>query len=255
MTSQTNPAPAPDTTGLTGETAAAAYIAAELPKVRRTLKRTRIVGVILILGIGVYIGVISAYFVKFFQPVEAAQIASVMLTRHVTDRGPALAVQIEQEIPALIRQLPDYFIKEIPGFRKNLQQSLETEYRGYCSTFARKLGEHTDTLIDEHKAEIKTLLESAGDRAAIRKILPDFDRAVTEFTRNDAEGRALKKHIDDLAAALREIEKRMDRLANGKNLTPEEQKARRALALLARAIEENTAMPETASAHLAKARP
>ena len=255
MTPQTNPAPAPDTTGLTGETAAAAYIAAELPKARRTLKRTRIVGVILILGIAVYIGVISAYFVKFFQPLEAAQVASVMLTRHVADRGPALAVQIEQEIPALIRQLPDYLIKEIPGFRKGLQQSLENEYRGYCNTFARKLGEHTDVLIDEHKAEIKTLLENASDRAAIRKVLPDFDRAIAEFTRNDADGRALKKHIDEVAATLKEVEKRMNRLANGTNLTSEEQKARRALAILARAIEENTAMPEHASAPLAKARP
>jgi hypothetical protein len=255
MTPQTTPSPAPDTTILNGETAATAYIAQELPKARKTLKRTRVVGIILILGLGVYIGVISTFLVKSCQPKEAAQIASGMLIRHATDHGPALAARIEQEIPALIRQVPDYLIKQIPVFRKDLQQSLEIEFRAYCYAFSKKLGEQTDALLNDHKAEIKTLLENAGDRAAIRKVLPDFDRAITEFTRNDADGRVLKKHIDDVAAALKEVEKRMDRLANGTNLTSEEQKARRALALLARGIEENTKVPEHAATPLAKARP
>jgi hypothetical protein len=255
MTSPNTPIPVLDANGLPGESAASAYIEAELPKARRTLKRTRIIGVILILGVGIYMGAISVFLVKSFQPKEAALIASGILTRHAEERGPALAIRVEKEIPALVRQLPDYFISEIPGFRKELQLSLETEFRAYCNAFGRKLGQHTDALIDEHKAEIKTLLENADDRSAIRRVLPDFDRAISEFIRSDADGRALKKHIDEVAAALEEVEKRMDRLANGTKLTPEEQKARRALAILARAIEENTKMPERHSGSLAKARP
>jgi len=65
--------------------------------------------------------------------------------------------------------------------------------------------------------------------------------------KNDPEGRALREHIDEWAAALKEVEKRMDRLANANDLTPEEQKARYALALMSKAIDANTRMPEVNS--------
>jgi len=57
---------------------------------------------------------------------------------------------------------------------------------------------------------------------------------VTDFVQHDADGRDLKKQIDELAVSLKDIEKRMDRLANATDLTPEEKKARRALAVIAK---------------------
>ena len=56
----------------------------------------------------------------------------------------------------------------------------------------RILGDQLDKLIDEHKAEIKTLLENASDRDAIRKTLPDFDKVINESLKNNVEGQALK---------------------------------------------------------------
>jgi hypothetical protein len=248
------PAATPEAAPLTGEAVVAAYLAQELPKARQALKRTRIIGVILILLVGAYIGTISAIMVKFFQPKAAAEIASGMLAQHVMNDGPILAAQLEREIPYLIRQLPDYLIGELPVYRKELQQSLETGYETYCNSLSRDLGNQIDQLIDEHQAEIKTLLEDANDRDTIRKTLPDFDKVITDCMKNDPEGQALKEHIDAWATVLKEVEKRMDRLANGKNLTPEEQKARHALALLSEVIQENTNPPEEIelSAHAMK---
>ena len=188
-------------------------------------------------------GTISTIMVRFFQPKAAAEVASGMLAQHANTAGPVLAAQIEREIPLLIRQTPDYLIKEIPVYRKELQQTLETEYQTYCNSFSKDLGDEMDKLIDSHKAEIKTLLENSTDRAAIRKVLPDFDQAINDFMKADADGRALKRHIDDLAVTLKEVETRMARLANGSDLTPEEKKARRALAMLAKVIDDNTRMP------------
>lgn len=71
---------------------------------------------------------------------------------------------------------------------------------------------------------------------------------INESLKKNDEGHALKEHIDEMAAALKEVEKRMDRLANGSNLTPEEQKARQALALLSKVIKDTAAMPEDVSA-------
>lgn len=254
MNAQPTPSTMPQTTSVPGEATAVAYLAQEVPKARKTLKRTRVVGVILLAVVGAYIGIISHIVVGFFQPKPAAEVASGMLIQHLQNEGPLLAIQIERQIPSLIRQAPDYLIRQLPVFRNDLEQMLTTEYQAYCSSFSKDLGDQVDKMIDDHKAEIKVLLENAGDRAAIRKVLPDFDQVVANFTRNDVDGRALKQHIDEMAVTLKEVEKRMDRLANGGNLTPEEQKARHALAVLAKVIDDNVKTPEVAPLPVAKAR-
>ena len=78
---------------------------------------------------------------------------------------------------------------------------------------------------------------------------------INETLKKNDEGHALKEHIDEMAAALKEVEKRMDRLANGSNLTPEEQKARHALALLSKVIDDNAKMPADVSAPVTKPKP
>ncbi len=254
MNTQPTPSIMPQKTSVPGEATAVAYLAQEVPKARKTLKRTRIVGVILLAVVGAYIGIISHIVVGFFQPKPAAEVVSGMLIQHLQIEGPLLATQIERQIPSLIRQAPDYLIRQLPVFRNDLEQMLTTEYQAYCSSFSKDLGDQMDKMIDDHKAEIKVLLENAGDRAAIRKVLPDFDQVVANFTRNDVDGRALKQHIDEMAVTLKEVEKRMDRLANGGNLTPEERKARHALAVLAKVIDDNVKTPEVAPLPVAKAR-
>lgn len=244
----------PQTTSIPGEAVAVAYLAQEVPKARKALKRTRIVGIILLAVVGAYIGIISHIMVGFFQPKAAAEVASGMLIQHVRNEGPLLTAQVERQIPPLIRQAPDYLIQQLPVYRKDLEETLMTEYQAYCSSLSKDLGNQMDKLIDDHKADIKVLLENAGDRAAIRKVLPDFDQVVANFTKNDVDGKALKQHIDEMAATLKEVEKRMDRLANGGNLTLEEQKARHALALLAKVIDDNVKTAQVAPLQVAKPR-
>jgi hypothetical protein len=248
MKTESSPAATPDATPQTGEAFVADYLAQELPKARQTLKRTRIGGIILILFVGAYMGVISTILVNFFQPKAAAEVVTGMLAQRVATDGPIIAAKIEWEIPHLIHEVPDYLIGELPVYRKELQQSLETEYEAYCNTLNKELGNQLDKLIDEHKAEIKTLLENASDRDTIQKTLPDFTKVINEALKNNVEGQALKEHIDEIAATLKEVEKRMDRLANGSNLTLEEQKARQALALLSKVIQDTAKMPEDVSA-------
>jgi hypothetical protein len=250
-----SPAAAPKEATPTGEAVVAAYLAQELPKARQLLKRTRIICIVLILFIAAYIGIISTIMVNFLQPKAAAEVASGMLAQHAVRDGPILAAKVEWEIPHIIHQVPDYLIGELPVYRKELQQSLETEYEAYCNSLSKDLGVQLDKLIDDHQAEIKTLLENAGDRDAIQRTLPDFDKVIAEAMKNDPEGQALRERIDAWAAALKEVEKRMDRLANGSNLTPEEQKARYALALLSKVIDANAKMPEDVSTPVTKPKP
>lgn len=121
-----------------------------------------------------------------------------------------------------------------------------------CAALGRQLGEHLDEQIETHQADLKTLLAHPNDRAVVRTVLSDLDQTITGFLTTDADGKVVQEHISDLAAGLKDIEKRMDRLANGSNLTPEEQKARRSLAVLAKAIKDKTKVPELASTPVGK---
>ena len=242
----------PAASASSGEAAAAAYIAQELPKARQALRRARIIGLVLIGLIGGYITAISVTLVKFFQPREAAQIASGMLVQRVETDGPALALQIERQIPLLIREAPDYAIRQLPGYRQELEHGLELELQRHCTILAQQIGKQMDDLIETHQADLKTLLAHPNDRAVLRTVLPDLDQTITGFLAADTDGKVVQEHITDLAAGLKEIEKRMDHLANGSNLTPEEKKVRRSLAVLAKAIKDRTKLPETSPAPLGK---
>jgi hypothetical protein len=237
-----SPATSPATSAQQGE-AAAAYIAQELPKARKALRRSRIVGLVLIGVVGGYISIISLTLVKFFQPQEAAQIATGMLIQHIDSDGPVLALQVERQIPLLIRQLPDYVIQQLPAYRQEVEHSLTSELQSHCAGLSKELGKHLDTQLNLHVADLQTLLARPNDRTALRAVLPDLEQTVTGFLTTDADGKLVQTHINDLAAGLKEIEKHMDRLANGSDLTPQEKKARRSLAVLAKAIRDNTATP------------
>ena len=252
MKPEQTPSTTPETPATTGEAAAAAYIAQELPKARKALKRARIIGLVLIGLVGGYISFISVTLVKFFQPREAAQIASGMLVQRIASDGPALALQIERQIPLLIRQLPDYVIQQLPSYRQDVELALETELQAHCAALGKDMGRQMDELFANHQADLKTLLEHPNDRAALRTVLPDLDQTVTGFLTTDADGKVVQEHITDLADGLKEVEKHMDRLANGSNLTPEEKKARRSLAVLAKASKVKTKEPEITPAPASK---
>jgi hypothetical protein len=233
---------------LTGESVAVAYLAQEIPAARKTLQRTRVIGIALIIFIALYIGTITTVMVKFFEPKAAAEVASGMLVQRVVNEGPTLAAHVEREIPQLIREVPDFLIKGIPDFRKQLQVSLSADCEAYCNTLSKDWGVQMDKFIDGHKPEIRTLLENADARGAIRRTIPDFGNAINDTIKINYEGQAIKEHIDEWAAALKEVEKRVDRLANARDLTPEEIKARHALAMLSTVAKNTTQLPDNSGA-------
>ncbi len=254
MNTEASPRPSDEIPSPAVEAAASAYVLAEVPKARKALQRTRVMGLVLICLVGIYIAVISVTMVRFFQPRAAAEVATGMLIEQVSKHGPALVGQVEKEIPIVIRQVPDYIIQEVPRYRQELEGAFEKEWQPHCAVLSKDLARKMDTLIEDSKPEMKALLENATDRAALRKIMPDLDQLVSDFLANDAEGKRIGQHISDLAAELQEIEKRTERLANANNLSPEEQKARHSLAVLSRAIKNKLDTRQTSPRKLAQSR-
>ena len=171
MKPETSASATPATSGPAGDSAAVAYIAQELPKARKALRRARVVGLVLLGLVGGYFTVISVTLVRFFQPQAAAQVASGMVLEHVANDGPALAVELERQIPLLIRQAPDYVIRQMPAYRQQAELVVETELQGHCENLAKEVGKQMDDLIATHASELRTLLDHPNDRAGKVKVL------------------------------------------------------------------------------------
>src|SRR5689334_7408552 len=131
MSADTTKPSSPANNPKSNEAAAVEFIQQELPKARQTLRRTRIFGFFLIAFVAAYMSFICHTMKEFLQPKAAAEVASVMIAEHVTRDGPALAMQIEREIPLLIRQLPKYVTGALPDYRKQIENDIEAEFQNY----------------------------------------------------------------------------------------------------------------------------
>ena len=74
---------------------------------------------------------------------------------------------------------------------------------------------------------------------ALKLLATDIEQELMSYLEEKPEGggESIKAKLDSSLDALKRIEKQMDRLANGKDLTPQEKKTRRAIALISRKLD------------------
>jgi hypothetical protein len=248
-----------------GEGIAESYIAAELKKARAGLQRTMIGSIVIVLGVGIYLGVIANTFRQNLQPTAAAEIAAGVIDERIDTSANDLAGQLQERIPALIAGLPDYAKKELPNYRIALENQIEKDLTTHCQEASVQLGDHMDAFLEEHKDKIKDLLAAGQDKDAVKQLGTDLE---TEFMKWLQEkpaggGESITQKIDLSLTALRDIEKKMSHLAANKNLTPTEKKTRRAIAIVGKTVEREIVplkaglsdMATTAATSLEKAAP
>jgi hypothetical protein len=214
------------------------FIASELERARKSLLTTRIaaIGVLIIIGGGLLY--ITSGFARALEPHQAAEIADGMISTQVNERGPELANQLKEKIPELIAQTPDFVLREIPEQRRALEDRVDEELTKYCQSTADQLGTRLDNYLAAHKDEIKGMFETSTDAAAVRELGPTFKKEMLAYFKEAPNGgESIMDQVDQSLKALQDVSKRVKRLAANKGLTPAEAKTRKAIAVLARAIE------------------
>jgi len=242
----------------TGEGVAESYIAAELKKAKSALQRTMIVSVIAIVVVGGYLGYIATTFQQNLQPKVAAEIAASLIDQRVEEHGSALAEELQAKIPTLIADLPNYAKKELPNYRQALETQIINDLSTHCTEASEKLGNHLDGFLEENKDQIKDLLATGQDKAAVKDLGADLEKQFMEWLQESPDGgESITAKIDKSLAALKDIEKRMAKLAANKGLTPQEKKTRRAIAIVGKTVEREMvpikAMADSAATESAKA--
>lgn len=215
------------------------FVSEELQKTRAALHRTRIVSSLLVLGLLGYLGYITATLSNALKPAAAAEIANGLIAERVEEQASTLSDDLKQRIPTLIADLPDYALKQLPDYREALEERIEADMTTHFSATSEQLGAHLEEFLTDHKDNIKEMLAVGADKEAVGMMGDDLEVEFLEYLKQKPEGsdESIQGKLDKTLEALQEIEKKMERLAHAGDLTPQEKKARRAIAILSGAIE------------------
>ncbi len=226
------------------------YIATELQQTRVALKRTIIVGVVVLLFLGGELAYITNHFEQSLRPEAAAEIAEGYIAEQVNDKGPDLANQLKQKIPELIAQTPDYALKQMPVYRETLENRAINQLTQYAQNTQAQLGQRLDSFLADHKDAIKALATTGNDTQSTHQLGEDLKGQLMAYIQETpVNGVSIKTQIDQALVSLQDVEKTMHRLAKGKNLNAQEKKTRHAIAVLAQSIDNVRAThPATMSA-------
>lgn len=213
------------------------YVAAELKKAKDGLLRTQILSVASVLLVGGYLGYVTMRFRESLAPREAATIAQSLINSKVDEGGAQLVEYVKKEVPVYIRQVPDYALKELPNYRSELESRVTTEVEKYAKESSERLGTSLDGFLDTNKDAVGQLIRDGADPAATAKIASSMRELFIEYVESTpAGGESLKTKLDAALVALNKADAKMARLATAKNLTPQEVRAKRAIAILLRQV-------------------
>ena len=146
--------------------------------------------------------------------------------------------QVKEQVPLYIEKTPDYALAELPKYRQQLADQVEQDLTKYCTDTSKQLSEQLDGLLEEHKDHIKGMLDSGNDPATVKQVGDDMKEALQKYIREKpVSGESVGEQIDKALESLTDVQKRIHRLATAKDLTPQEKKARHAIAVLTQSID------------------
>ena len=226
----------------TSEPVAENFVHQELGEARKSLRATQIWASLAALSIILYTGFITNHLNNTLEPKAAAQVATGLLAEQVEAQGPQIAADIRQRVPKLIEGLPDYAIKQLPQYRTALESQVENDMTKYFTSSSKELSNSFDELLDSNKASIGQMLKDGKDPEATRVVGNALEKEMlTYVTTVSLNGETLSTKLDSAYDSLTRVDTRLAKLAANQNLTPQEQKARRAIGILSNTVNTTSA--------------
>jgi len=248
-----NPAPTPTLTPAyvppmdTGGPIAEAYIETAIRRARCGLRATVRLGFIFWGVLSAYLGYITQGFASNLEPIEAATITQGIVQSHLDDYIPEVKRQIKEQIPVLIAKVPDYAKEQLPKYRQTLEDRLAKGIQDYADQTSPAFGADLDKFFIDNKDSVHQLLINSKDPQAMTTLGTNLKQTFIDYLSQTKLGdETLKAKIDASLSDLTAIDARVARLAANKNLTENEKRARRAISILLRSVDENPQLKQAA---------
>jgi hypothetical protein len=214
------------------------FVAAELAKARSSIKKARVVSILMLAFVAGYMTILTNKLGPVLSPKGAADTATALISGQVSERAPMIANQLKEQIPAMVAKIPDTVIQKMPEWREQIETKLEDTLTDNLRDQAANFGKHLDAFLTDHQQQIGELLNAANDKDKLRVVMSDIEKDMLAFLGESTNGKeSIKQKIDQALQTMTRMEKMMDRLANANDLTPQEKKTRRTIAIITQKIE------------------
>ena len=214
-------------------TVAVQYINDQLQKSTDSLKRTRIAGVVVIVIVVAYMSFVTRGLMPYFEPTSAASFAKAAIAERVNGSAEDLSRQLREGVPNWLGQLPDFALKQIPIARQEIEASIEKTLNEHAKLTSSQIEKHLDLFLEASKDDIKTVLKDGQSLETVRHLGPHLEKEMLSYLKTREAGQeSLQDKFDHALADLDKVAARVERLAKATDLTPEERRARRAIAVL-----------------------
>ena len=224
------------------------FVNDQLQKARASLHRTRIFGVVLIVVVVAYMSYVTHALRQYFAPESAANLAKGVIAERVTTHAEDLARQLREGVPVWLGKLPDFALEQIPVARIEIESRIDDTLKDHAKITARQVEKHVDLFLETNKDSIKTILEDADNAEVARHLGVELEKEMLSYLQEQSDGQeSLQAKFDHALRDLDTVAARVEHLANAVNLTPEEKRARRAIAVLLKNTDWEERVPKQAA--------
>lgn len=227
-------APAPDPGGVIAER----YIDQEILDARSQFRATIVGGIIILIIVIGALGYSTIGFAHAMEPNEAATITEGMIASHLDDYIPQAKAELKEQVPALIGKVPDYAKEQLPKFREQLESQLDKSVQDFAKQSEPELRDMMGKFLTANKEDVHALIENTRDPVATANLETNLRQMFTDYLDNSkVGGETLKQKLDAALLQIAAIDAGVAKLASNKGLSTNEQRARRAIAILMRSVD------------------
>ncbi|MGY8675171.1 MAG: hypothetical protein ACKVHO_21560 [Verrucomicrobiia bacterium] len=213
------------------------FLEDEILKTQAGVRRTRIVGVIMVAAVVGYMTWITTGLTEFLVPKTAAGMTTDFVSAQVASKTDLLADAIKEEVPKLVRSLPDYALGQIPQYRETFEDNVVGNLDFHAQTTSKHLDNLLKAFFKGNEPEIKQFLEATEEEPIGEIFKEEVLAAILDYLRSvPPNGEPITEKFDKSLLVLKQAETKLDYLAVGKDLSPAEKKTRYALAVVGDAI-------------------
>ncbi len=227
---------ADETTTLTAE----AFVKQELDETRKQLRNTQIIGSIIVLALGIYVGVITATFVNYLQPESAVKMASGFITGQIDDNKDAVLAQLKSTVDSTVESVPELAKTQIPAYRTKVETAFKEQLTKTLDDNSSKLDASLAKYLEDNKDKLHALMDTAKDPQALKSVGPTLQteiQGILDMAPEDG-GKSINEQILESQKMFTEVRDQIRKLAQNQNLTDVEKKERRAMAIIADTVAE-----------------
>lgn len=187
---------------------------------------TLIIGLLAILALCGYFGYGYNELNNITKPDQILAAASGYLDEYSIEARKAAAVEVRKSAPVWAKEASKELVANMPTFREKTEESVAEYFDDQLQVGQNMTRKQFEVILrdnrDDFEEAINMIVEEGKSDEFVDQVLPIIERNY---------GRDMKSNVAKVLGGLQDLNRRLDKLARGKNLNPIEQQQRQILGL------------------------